>query len=269
LELLSVRSQQSAAQLVDGAVLKLRALPADTVGLSPHAPYSTGPELIRIAAMAARENNWILTTHVAESADEFEMYMTGSGAMFDWLKSQRDTSDCGRGSPIATLSRQGALSSNLLAVHANYLAAGDAELLANSGTSVVHCPRSHAFFGHQAFPLQKLREAGVNVCLGTDSLATMAKARNEPLALNMFAEMRAFGRAFPELSPAAILSAATSKPAKALGRQSELGVLTAGAFADLIAVPFGGGDCFETILEHRGDVCASMIRGQWMMPPKL
>jgi cytosine/adenosine deaminase-related metal-dependent hydrolase len=269
LELLSVRSQQSAAGLLDAAVRKLRALPADSVGLSPHAPYSTGPELIRLSALAARENNWLLTTHVAESEDEFEMYMSASGAMFDWLKSQRDTSDCGLGSPTASLSRHGALSPNMLAVHANYLAKGDAELLASSETSVVHCPRSHAFFGHQPFPLQELRNAGVNVCLGTDSLATMAKTRNEPLALNMFAEMRAFACEFPNLSPAEILLSATSNGAKALRRENEVGVLTPGAFADLIAVPFAEGNCFEAILEHRGEVEASMVHGEWVKPPTL
>ena len=153
-------------------------------------------------------------------------------------------------------------------MHANYLAPGDAELLANSGASVVHCPRSHAFFGHQPFPLQKLREAGVNICLGTDSLATMARTRDEPLALNMFVEMRAFAREFPELSPAEVLLAATLKGAKALRREKELGVLAPGAFADLIAVPYMQGDCFEVILAHRGDVEASMFHGQWARAPK-
>ena len=267
LELLSIRNQHGAAQMVENAVEKLRPFSANSVGLSPHAPYSTAPQLLRASAAAARERGWLLTTHVAESSDEFEMYALGRGAMFDWLKAQRDMSDCGQCSPVAHLARQGALSPNFLAVHANYLAPGDAELLAQSGASVVHCPRSHAYFSHRAFPLQDLQRAGVNVCLGTDSLATTTKNRTEPLTLDMFAEMRAFARSFPELSPLEVLSAATLRAAKALHRENEMGVLAPGGFADVIAVPFSGGDVSETIIAHHGDVRASMIHGQWAIKP--
>jgi aminodeoxyfutalosine deaminase len=110
LELLSVRSRQTARQMVEGAVAKLSPLKSETPGLSPHAPYSTSPELLRAAAAAARERGWLLTTHVAESEDEFEMFQVGSGSMHDWLKSQRDMSDCGHGSPVACLARHGVLS---------------------------------------------------------------------------------------------------------------------------------------------------------------
>lgn len=269
LELLSVRSRFTPEELVENAAGKLRALPPDAVGLSPHAPYSTTPAVLRTAAEAARAHGWLLTTHVAESTDEFEMFQLGRGAMFNWLKSQRDMSDCGQCSPVAHLARAGMLSRNFLAVHANYLARGDAELLGQSGASVAHCPRSHAFFRHAAFPLEELHCAGVNVCLGTDSMATMPNSRGEPFALDMFAEMRAFAKEFPALSPEQILLAATRNGAKALGRERELGCLAAGGLADVIALPFGGGgNAVEAVLSHHGDVAASMIRGQWVIPPK-
>ena len=266
-ELLSIRSQKSGQQLVDSAAEKLRTLPVGLAGLSPHAPYSTGPEVLQAAVAVTRKNGWLLTTHVAESADEFEMYQRGSGPMFEWLKSQRDMSDCGHGSPVAHLARHDVLSRNFLAVHANYLAPGDAEILGRSGASVVHCPRSHAFFGHRAFPLKELDAAGVNICLGTDSLATVARARGEPLELNMFSELRAFAASFPALSPDRVVASATANAAKALGRENDLGNLAPGALADLITVPFSGGNPAESVLAHRGDVAASMIRGQWVFPP--
>ncbi len=161
--------------MVEAAAQKLESLPSASAGLSPHAPYSTSPELLSAAATAAREHGWLLTTHVAESADEFDMYLHSCGAMFDWLKSQRDMSDCGI-SPVAHLARHGVLSPNFLAVHVNYLAQGDVELLARSGASVVHCPGSHAYFHHRAFPFEELDRGGINICLGTDSLATMSQS---------------------------------------------------------------------------------------------
>lgn len=265
LELLSVRSRQTARQMVNAAVAKLSSLPGDPPGLSPHAPYSTSPELLRAAAVASRERGWLLTTHVAESDDEFEMFQIGSGSMYDWLKPQRDLSDCGHGSPVAYLARHGVLSPHFLAVHANYLAPGDAALLALAGASVVHCPGSHAFFGHQKFPLNELIKTGVNVCLGTDSLATMPTKRNEVPELNLFSEMRRLAETFPSFKPQRILAMTTVNAARAIGRPTELGRLAPGSCADLIAVPRGKArDPYQAVLNHRGDVLASMVRGRWV-----
>lgn len=268
LELLSVRSRQSAPQLVDSAIARLDELKCETVGLSPHAPYSTSPELLRVAAAAARERGWLLTTHVGESADEFAMYQDACGAMFDWLKPQRDMTDCGDTSPVAHLARQNMLSPQFLAVHANYLAPGDAELLAMAGASVVHCPRSHTFFGHRRFPLNELTRFGVNVCLGTDSMATMPKSRRDWGTLDMFSEMRLLADNFRALKPQRIVSMATVHAAKALGHSADLGRLAPGSSADLIALPRGKTrDPYKAVIQHRGDVTASMIRGQWVFGP--
>ena len=269
LELLSVRSRQSARQLVEAATGKLHALPGAGAGFSPHAPYSTTPELLRAAAAAAHQGGWLLTTHVAESADEFQMYARARGAMYQWLKPQRNMNDCGDCSPVAHLARHNMLSRNFLAVHANYLARDDAALLAESGASVVHCPRSHAFFDHRAFPVDDLERAGVKVCLGTDSLATTAKSRGEPLALDLFAEMRLFAKNHPARTPQRILEMVTLRAAAALAREEMLGALAPGLQADLIAVPVEpGGDVYESVLHHRGDVAASMIRGSWAILPR-
>ena len=269
LELLALRSPRDAVALVQTAVTHLDEASLFAPGLSPHAPYSTSPELLRAAAVAARERNWLLTTHVAESADESEMFQRAGGAMYDWLKNQRDMTDCDGRSPVRHLALNDVLGGNFLAAHANYLAPGDVELLARSDSSVVHCPRSHAFFGHHPFPLDELERAGVNVCLGTDSLATVTRSRTEPPRLCLFAEMRALATVAPHLTPQHILEMATTHAARALGRIGELGVLAPGARADLIALPFTGDatTAYEAVLNHRGDVTASMIAGQWAIAP--
>ncbi|HVM48194.1 MAG TPA: amidohydrolase family protein [Candidatus Acidoferrum sp.] len=238
--------------------------------LSPHAPYTAVPELLRLSARAARRRRWPLTTHVAESAPEYEMFARARGDMFDWLKrSGRDMSDCGLGSPVEHLERCGVLGRNLLVAHANYLGRSDPALLARRGVSVVHCPRSHSYFRHGPFPLRRLARAGVNLCLGTDSLASVYRARRQTVELNLFDEMRALAQAQPWLSARKILDMATVNGARALGMQGQIGELRAGAYADLVALPFAGkrSDAHEAILHHAGDVSASLIDGRWAVEP--
>lgn len=238
--------------------------------LSPHAPYSTLPELLKICSRRAARRRWRVTTHVAESDQEFEMFMHAQGHMHDWLqRNERDNADCGLGSPVQHMERCGALSSSLLAIHVNYLAPGDADLLGKNGVHVVHCPRSHAFFRHQAFPFEALSAASVNISLATDSLASVVKPRRQTIELSLFEEMRAFARQFPSVSPETILRMVTVNPARALGHAGKLGELSPGACADLIALPVGRRleNLHETILNHTGSVTASMIDGGWVISP--
>ena len=270
-ELISLKSRFAVKEQLDNAVKQWAALPdtSGRAGLSPHAPYTTSPELLRLAGLAAREHHWRLTTHVAESEQEFEMFMYRHGALYDWLKGQRDMSDCGLGSPIRHLERCGYLDEHLLAVHVNYLWRDDATLLGQRKVSVAHCPRSHAYFRHLLFPRAELEAAGVNVCLGTDSLASVVKVRNQPLELSLFAEMRALASTAPDLSPAAILKMAPTHGAQALGRKGQLGELAPNALADLISIAYSGktADVYAAVVHHSGHVSASMIDGQWALPP--
>jgi aminodeoxyfutalosine deaminase len=266
LELLSIRSRLTPDQLVGDAARRLRTLENENAGLSPHAPYTTSGELLQRATLAARQNHWLLTTHVAESGAEFEMYRHRRGAMYDWLQSQREMDECDGRTPVQHLARNDLLGSDLLAVHANYLEPVDVDLLARSGTHVVHCPMSHRYFGHEPFPYEALRRAGVNVCLGTDSLATTNKTRGQKAELDLFSEIRQFTLSFPNASPAEVLALVTLHPARAL-RRPDLGVVRERAAADLIAVPHTEPGAYESVLAHHGHVQASMIRGAWHVPP--
>ncbi len=272
LEMTGVKSRREPATILRAAVEKCESLrhARSRSGLSPHAPYSTVPELLRLSAAAAREHGWRIMTHVAESDLEFEMFVHGRGDMFDWLqRNERNMSDCGLGSPVRHLERHGCLGEDLLAVHVNYLAPGDAGLLGRRGASVVHCPRSHAFFQHRPFPREELITAGVNLCLGTDSLATVAKVRGQPIELNVFAEMRALAEREPSLAPDTILGMATVNSARALGMSRRIGELSEGAFADLIAIPFRGAasEVSSAVTRYTGDVTVSMIDGEWAIKP--
>ena len=272
LEMTGVKSRRKPELILRDTLDVLDELPDkhSSGGLSPHAPYSTTPALLRLVAAVARKQKLRVATHIAESATEFEMFKSASGELHHWLENNnREMNDCGGVSPVQLLARHNALGPHLMAIHVNYLARGDAPLLARNRTSVVHCPRSHDFFSHAEFPFATLQRAGVNLCLGTDSLATVRKKPRQTIELNMFDEMRAFAAKHEGVSPEIILKMATVNGARAIGQQGKLGELKRNALADMIALPFSGdlGEASSAVLHHKGNVAVSLIGGEWVIDP--
>ncbi len=272
LEMTGIRARRKPKEILQEALEKIDSLShaRSSASLSPHAPYSTLPELLRLSARVSRQRRRPLCTHVAESEQEFEMFTRAGGMMYDWLKRNfRDMNDCGLGSPVEHLARNKMLGKNLIAIHANMLARGDAALLGNHRVNVVHCPRSHAYFRHPPFMRERLANAGANLCLGTDSLATVRAVGRQKPELSLFEEMRALADADRAVSPTEVLRMATLNGARALGQRGQIGELRPGAFADLIAI--SGLDkseqVYETVLAHDGPVQAGMIGGRWVIPP--
>lgn len=273
LEMTGVKSRRSPQAILAEALSRVDGLhdSRSRASLAPHAPYSTAPELIRISTEAARERSLPISIHVSESLLEYEMFRSARGEMYDWLRrNDRDLSDCGRGSPVKQLAELRALNSSLIAVHLNYLDDDDPALLAKHSVHVAHCPRSHFYFQHSAFPYRELAAAGVNVCLGTDSLATVYKTRREIVELSMFDEMSGFAEKHPDVTSDEIIRMATVRGARALGLAGQTGELTPGAYADIIAIPFhdDAAEVCDAVVNHRGAVAASLIDGQWAVPPE-
>jgi cytosine/adenosine deaminase-related metal-dependent hydrolase len=226
-------------------------------GLNPHATYTASPELFRLANDCAQNLKMPLTTHVAESYDEMRMFCDGDGPLYRFLASLgRDMDDCGKGTPLAHLICNGLIDRDWIAVHLNELDESDFALIP-PGMHVVHCPRSSQFFGHRRFEFQRLREHGANICLGTDSLASNS-------SLNLFSEMQTLQKTDPWLKPAEILETVTANAARALKRGHELGRITPGALADLIALPFGGSvdEAFDAIVNNVKPVEWMMVNGK-------
>jgi len=273
LEMTGIKARRQPKEVLREAVEKIDSLrhPRHRAFLSPHAPYSTLPELLQLTARTAQKRKWRVSIHVAESVQEFEMFAQARGKMHAWLqRNERVNADCGLGSPVAHLARQKLLGENVLAIHANCLARGDAVLLAKNKTHVVHCPRSHDYFKHPKFEREQLAAAGVNLCLGTDSLATTRQIGKQKPELDMFAEMRALANSDKSISPAEILQMATVNGARALGLAGKIGELGRHTFADLIAIPFSGkpNAAVAAVMQHAGPVAASMIEGRWAISPK-
>ena len=266
LELTNVRNQREPPELLQEALSWFAPLPRCQCrpGLSPHALYSTTPALVQSAAAFCRKQRWLMAMHVAESVDEFEMFTRRAGRMFDWLAPQRNMGDCGGHTPVEQLAALKVLGPRFLAIHVNYATPHDAELLARHQAGVVHCPRSHRYFRHRPFPLQMLLNAGVNVCLGTDSLASTLKQAGKPLELNMFTEIRQMSASHPDVPPQEILKMATINGARAMGLKGN-GEIKAGAFADMIALPVQSRfPCpFEFVVHQAVKPVAVMINGRW------
>ena len=238
LEVMDVRSRLESAEALAGAIhfFERAGESRGGFGISPHAPYTVSRDLYSLSASFARKYNLPLCTHLAESDEEMAMFAEGKGALHEFLRSiGRPMEDCGFRTPVEAVLEGGLLPEGALLVHMNILTDGDKELLrATAGRHpVIHCPRTHAFFGRKPFDLGFFTASGIPVLIGTDSLAS-----NEDL--NMFAEMRAMQSAFPALDPREILQMATVAPAAAIGRGGRLGELSPGALADFLAIPDEG-----------------------------
>ena len=259
LELIDLNRAEEAKAVATGALDFIAAHPITRggFGLSPHAPYTVSGELYRLSAQYAHARNIPLTTHVGETEEEDDMIRRGTGQMYDYfLRAGREMSDCKRAGPVQLLSEYGVLGPGCIAAHANCLTPLDIGLLKQTGTHVVHCPKTHRFF-HRSMPfLETMREQGINVCLGTDSLAS-----ND--SLSMLDEMQQLAQVFPRLSAQELLEMTTVNAAKALNQSRKLGRITPGAWADLIAAPLeGAGDPYEAIVYANKTVSFSMVGGE-------
>jgi 5-methylthioadenosine/S-adenosylhomocysteine deaminase len=202
-------------------------------GVSPHAPYTCTIEVYAACA----ELGVPMATHLSESEQELEYLATGRGpweALGEYL-----IPPLGRPA-IPALAEAGILGPDVVAAHCVYVTDEDMALLAENSVAVAHCPRSNALLGCGIAPLARLREAGVNVSIATDSPASTP-------SFDMFDELRtaviaARGR---ERRPDALLGGealelATLGGARALGLSDDVGSLTPGKRADVTVVSLTG-----------------------------
>src|SRR5439155_19855500 len=93
-ELIDLRSPERANELVDLAIKSLQS--EEKWGLAPHALFTASRDLYRRCEEVARHENVLLTTHLAESSEEMEMFRDGSGPLYEFMKSiWRPMEDCG------------------------------------------------------------------------------------------------------------------------------------------------------------------------------
>lgn len=235
--------------------------------LSPHAPYSTDPQLYELAARWATRTHAPLCTHLAETTDELRLLESRSGPLRDFLMGIGAWSDAWNPvgpHPIEYLEGEISRQADWVIAHGNYLDDAAIERLASRAQggsprrAVVYCPRTHFYFAHPRHPYAKMLKAGVTVCLGTDSLASTP-------TLSVLDEMRFLHRRDDQLPGATVLAMATLAGARALGRDDCCGSLTPGKFADLAVVRLpdrDDPDPHRLLLDSDLPVANTMVNGR-------
>jgi 5-methylthioadenosine/S-adenosylhomocysteine deaminase len=186
-------------------------------GFAPHAPYTVSDATLAQVRVLADELEAPVFMHVHETAEEVAV-------MGDALR------------PLARLDGLGLIGPQFVAVHAVHLTPAEIGLLGQRGASVAHCPESNLKLASGVCPVAALRQAGVNVAIGTDGAASnndldlLAETRTASLVAKGFS-------GDPTALPAATaLRMATLDGARALGLEATIGSIEPGKAADLIAV---------------------------------
>ncbi len=226
------------------------------LGLSPHAPYSVSGALYAAVARLAAEEDLPLAVHVAESAAESALLADGSGGFAAAWERRGIVPPAAGVTPVAWLERHGVLGPRTLCIHAVRVGEADLGRLRAAGAAVAHCPLSNRRHGHGAAPLAALLAAGLRVGVGTDSEASVG-------APDLLAEARA-ARAIAGLDARAALGRAPAGAAAAIGLAGEVGELSPGAWADVVAVALpegtGAGGVEEAVLASG----AAEVLGTWL-----
>lgn len=237
-------------------------------GLSPHAPYSVSERLFRSFAAHLHRSQTQAALHFAESRAELEFLRWGKGDLFDFLNSLQKIPNSWKPpqqAPLTWLQSRRAMHHRCMLIHGNYLEDAQIRELAQKRVSVVYCPGSHHFFRHERYPLRSYLRSGVNLALGTDSLAS-----NQSLSL--FREMKLVRKSFPWVSARQVFQMATQNGAKALGWQNEIGSLEIGKLADFVVLDLDHSESdqeiYEQITEGEPGVLTSFIGGKLALRPK-
>jgi len=204
----------------------LRGEPLLTTAFVPHAPYTVSDENFERIRMLADQLDIPVHLHTHETAQEVDEAVAKDGIR-----------------PFQRLQKLGLVNDRLVAVHMTQLTDAEIAACAKAGVSVVHCPESNLKLASGFCPAEKLRAAGVNVCIGTDGCAS----NND---LDMFGEMRtaamlakAVASDASAFDAAYALRAATLNGAAAIGLGERVGSIEPGKRADLTAVRL---DALET-----------------------
>lgn len=216
-----------------------------SLGLQPHAPttvsLSTYRWLLADPDLKARR----FSTHLAETREEHEFIAQGSGSHRAFLESlglweDRMLEEIGRGrTPVEHMA--GVLAeAPFLCAHVNDASDKDLQTLSGTPTSVAYCPRASDYFrAHDHFGPHRYRDmlaAGINVCLGTDSIINLPPGTDR---LSTLDEARFLYRR-DKTDPVTLLRMATVNGAKALGLDEGAFAFGLGSeLAGIVAVPIG------------------------------
>lgn len=205
--------------------------------LCPRFVLSCSEPLWQEVRRLSQAHGWLVHTHASENRAEVQAVRDAVGE-----------------DNVAWFHALGLTGPQLVLAHCVHLTDREERLLAQTGTTAVHCPGANLKLASGFAAVPRLREGGVNVALGGDG----APCNN---TLDAFHELRlaatlhlpAFG---PRAMPASeVLAMATRNGAKALGMEEELGSLQVGKRADLAVLDLSGPHCAP----HGKDAHATIV----------
>ncbi|MFR7985737.1 MAG: amidohydrolase [Clostridia bacterium] len=192
------------------------------VDMSIHAEYTSTPKIVRQMAEYTSSIGANMHVHLSETQSEHEECKARHGM-----------------TPAAYFNRLGLFETPTTAAHCVWIEGDDFEILKEKGVTVASNPVSNMKLASGVCNVPKLLDMGINVSLGTDSVASNN-------SLNYIEEMKYFATAAKErvkdptaVTPKQALRAATSSGAQSQGR-SDTGVLARGKKADLIVLDISG-----------------------------
>lgn len=230
------------------------------VGISPHATYTAGRDLYAAASDLGESHAYRLCTHAAETPEELRFLRDGTGIYAEHARHyQYGDEDIARSAtglhPIDHLEPYLRQARWMLA-HCNYVDDGHIKLLKRTGTSVAYCPVASAYFGHTQHRYRDMLAAGINVCLGTDSMLCQSAGNAQPMS--MLAQMRHLYRR-DRTDPSTLLAMATINGMHAMEFSDHEATLGEGApaiFATVRIDPPSPGDPLVQALESDEPVVA-------------
>lgn len=213
-------------------------------GLSPHAVYTSGPELLRATHAVATAQRSSFAIHAAESDAEIEVLRSGEGPLRDLAGRLADGFEATGAGVVGYLDGLGVLTDAVL-IHGNRILPSEIPAVSRKARGVVLCPRSNAYLHNAKAPAKRLRDGGVLLALGTDSAAS-----NENL--DLLAEARALREIEPSFTAEDLLRMVTLSGACVLGLDEEFGTLEPGKQADLVVHRLPGVDPVGELIDRGG-----------------
>ncbi|GAB1365817.1 amidohydrolase family protein [Candidatus Cloacimonadaceae bacterium] len=185
--------------------------------LAPHSIYTCSPDTLKKCAEVAKENGFLIHMHLSETSEEVQNCVKTHGKK-----------------PVEYINDLGLLEVNGVLAHGIWVDDEEMDILARNGkSSIAICTESHLKLISGFAPLKKYQEKGINLCLGTDGVAS-----NNNLDLleevSLTAKLHKAINNDPTLLPAkAAFALVTCNAAQAIGRSRELGSLEKGKLADI------------------------------------
>ena len=187
--------------------------------VAAHAPDNCSPAMLAKLMELAAQHGLTRTCHLAQSIGEVAA-----------IRGQHDLT------PAGYLDREGFLGPDLTLAHWTFCTKADVELLAQRGAQLAHCPASSSRRGLHKVPIGWIRDAGVNIAIGTDN---MSEDMFQAMAIGSIVHRTGRGRDKEGgTSPSGqdVLDMITLNAARSVGAEAEIGAIKPGMKADLTII---------------------------------